>query len=245
MLKHTMEEDNENDAQFGFPEYWDRRYDKEQESYDWFISWSDIAKNVEIFFNEQKFNKALNLGCGNSPMFLHIERFFNDVYNIDISSIVINQMKEKYKNNQNQHFLQMDCAKLDFSDLSFDVVFDKGTLDAIGCGENSRTNLIDSIIQLFRVLSINGLFIEITCGLIMPYIKKGNQFRGKIMHWELIHSDKLLSPLNKNQIIYIYIFRKISNDFDANGCDDDDFIRKDDNDFLLQLCNDSVDTELI
>lgn len=234
--------EEENDPQFGLPEYWDRRYNKDQDSYDWFISWPDISKNVEKFLNNnQKFDKSLNIGCGNSPMFLHIEKYFNYVYNIDISNIVIDQMKEKYKDDQKQLFLQMDCETLGFPNLFFDVVFDKGTLDAIGCGENSRSKLINSIIQVFRVLTINGLFIEITCGFIMPYIQKGSQFRGKNLHYELIHSEKILSPINKGQIIYIYIFRKLSNEYDENGCDDDDFIHNDDSDFLLQLCNDSID----
>lgn len=246
MVCNNGDENNEDEPQFGLPEYWDERYKKNSDPYDWFINWTDVVKSMNAFFNDhQKFDRALNLGCGNSPMFLQIKKYFNDVYNIDISNIVIKQLKEKYQNDQNQHFQQMDCSKLDFPDMFFDVVFDKATLDAIECGEDSRSILIESIIQLFRVLKINGLFVEITCGFIMPYIQKGTQFRGKRLHWELIHSEKLLSPIREGQIVYVYIFRKLSNDYDENGCDDDDFIHKDDDDFLLQLCNNSIDMELI
>lgn len=245
----SVEEEEEEAAdepapQFGLPEYWDERYINDQDPYEWFISWTDTGDKLANIFCNQKFDKALNLGCGNSPMFLHIQDHFNEIYNIDISGVVIDQMKEKYKDNKKQLWQKMDCTQLNFPDSFFDVVFDKATLDAIMCGEDSKNKVHKSIIELFRVLKVGGLFVDITCGLFMPTFKEGSQFRGKRLHWDLIHSEKLLNPKIKEQIVYIFVFRKLSNDFDENGCDDDNFIHNTDDDFLLKLCSDDVDKKM-
>ena len=153
-------------------------------------------------------------------------------------------MREKYKDNKKQLWQKMDCSQLTFENSFFDVVFDKATLDAVMCSNDPKNKVIDSIKELFRVLKVSGIFIEITCGLIMPFIHQGETFRGKILHWELIHSEKLVNPQKKEQIVYIFVFRKLSNDYDANGINDDEFVHKTDSDFLLKLCDDDIEKDL-
>jgi ubiquinone/menaquinone biosynthesis C-methylase UbiE len=49
------------------------------------------------------------------------------VTNIDISTVVIDQMAEK----DQQDYLVVDATRMPFVDLSFDIVLDKGTFDAL------------------------------------------------------------------------------------------------------------------
>lgn len=64
---------------------------------------------------------------------------YRDIVNIDISSVVIDQMKQRSAKNRPELVYQVaDCTEMvDFEDNSFDIVIDKSTIDAILCGESS------------------------------------------------------------------------------------------------------------
>lgn len=67
---------------------------------------------------------------------------FHNITNIDISSIVIKQIVDKYKDKYSTlKFIQMDVRQMNsFDNGSFDAVIDKGTLDSILCGDSSGPN---------------------------------------------------------------------------------------------------------
>lgn len=73
------------------------------------------------------------VGCGNSTLSGKMgERGYN-ITNIDISDVVIDQMKQK----TGQEYLLMDATNTSFRDRSFDLVLDKGTYDALVCQPDS------------------------------------------------------------------------------------------------------------
>ncbi|KAL0676359.1 hypothetical protein Bca4012_004340 [Brassica carinata] len=51
-----------------------------------------------------------------------------------------------------------------FGDASFDAVIDKGTLDYILCGSNSRQHSTQMLEEVWRVLKDKGVYILITYG---------------------------------------------------------------------------------
>jgi len=54
---------------------------------------------------------------------------YEDIVNIDISSVVIEQMREKHKEITQLTYMQMDIRDMGFfGDESFDCVLDKGKL---------------------------------------------------------------------------------------------------------------------
>ncbi|XP_009980977.1 PREDICTED: methyltransferase-like protein 13 isoform X2 [Tauraco erythrolophus] len=63
-----------------------------------------------------------------------------DIVNIDISDAVIRQMQERSGSKRpKMSYLLMDMLQMDFSDAHFQVVLDKGTLDAILTDEEEAT----------------------------------------------------------------------------------------------------------
>lgn len=59
----------------------------------------------------------------------------------------------------------MDARAMEFEDGSFDAAIDKGTLDAVLCGESSATNAQKMISEVHRVLGPNGIYIVVSYGL--------------------------------------------------------------------------------
>lgn len=158
------EEDIEELPEFGKKSYWDNRYKSSNENFDWYFDWWRVSPLLEKYTNGKK-NSALVLGCGNSTMSRDmIKDGFQMVYNIDISSVVIEQMSQLYKDEPKLIWEKMNCAKLSYKDNSFDLIFDKGTLDAIICHPNDFQRMEDTLKEVHRTLKPGGRFISITFG---------------------------------------------------------------------------------
>jgi 2-polyprenyl-3-methyl-5-hydroxy-6-metoxy-1,4-benzoquinol methylase len=93
---------------YGDPKYWDERYKSELEStFDWLEDYETL-KSLFLGLNLNKSEvKVLVLGCGNSKL---SEEMYDDgfcnIYNIDISDYVINQMSMR-----NLERKQMKCIQ--------------------------------------------------------------------------------------------------------------------------------------
>ena len=92
-----------------------------------------------IVANSKTTDKVLIIGCGNSRM---PEEMYEDGYqhitSIDLSFSAIKLQNEEYKDKfSNLTFMQMDARTLQFKDDYFDLVIDKGLLDALTCGDGA------------------------------------------------------------------------------------------------------------
>lgn len=56
----------------------------------------------------------------------------------------------------------MDVQELKFEDKDFDIVLDKGTLDAVLCNNNSEQKVAKIIQECHRVLRDDGKYIVMT-----------------------------------------------------------------------------------
>lgn len=197
---------------YGSQEYWEKRYQDSQEPFEWYFGWQKIEDEIKSFFEGKEL--ALNIGCGNSEM---SEDMFKSgiqtVVSIDISQIVIDQMSEKYKNNKNLLFFKMDCTDMEFKDDLFDIVIDKGTFDAILCGNDQAQKICDSIDEIWRILKNGGIFIEITHA---EPKKRIDLFKSTGENWKFYETKKICNNENqKNKnFIYIYVLQKNKNDVD-------------------------------
>ncbi|EGO22318.1 hypothetical protein SERLADRAFT_472997, partial [Serpula lacrymans var. lacrymans S7.9] len=123
--------------EYGTKEYWDHRYSQHSDSatFDWFKSYAEVAHLIREYVPD-KSSKILMLGCGNSSLSEDMwQDGYKNIVNIDYSSVVIQQMKQKYGSIRPG----MECA-LSFGNASFDVAIDKGEL----CG-NLSTVVVDDV----------------------------------------------------------------------------------------------------
>ena len=83
-------------AQYGKTVYWEDRYQKDKEPFDWYQRYSGIKDIISQYI--QPSFQTLMLGCGNSKMSEDMfEDGFQQITNVDISFTVIKQMTEYYK----------------------------------------------------------------------------------------------------------------------------------------------------
>lgn len=157
-----------NNADYREKKYWDSRYQIEEE-YDWFSSYVSFQQLLKGDIDTS--HKILMLGCGNSSL---SEQMYRDGYknitNIDFSPVVIEKMANKHSDLPEMSWLVMDICDLRFEQSSFDIVLEKGTLDALMVHEKDPWNTseetlqkIDSILQqVTTILKPGGKFISIT-----------------------------------------------------------------------------------
>jgi len=157
-------------AGLGSKTFWDRFFrDKEAEgkvSESYRVEYTNIRKHLLPFLellltskpSEEKNaaaasrRKAIVLGCGNSVLSEQLTKDIPEVVSIDYCESVIQQMKEKYSLRRDMAFQLMNVTDLKFPDGSFDLAFDKGTLDALYCAavEEDVKKMIDNVYRILR-----------------------------------------------------------------------------------------------
>lgn len=163
-------------AQYGLVSYWDERYKRDTEFFDWYQRWAGVKDVLKKYMSKN--DRFLIIGCGLSRLSEDMyEEGFKSQVNIDTSKVAIDTMAETYKGKPSMEFRVMDVTNLSaFAHGSFDCAVDKGTLDAILCGENSTTHVSQMLKEVSRVLKPdNGRYICITYGqpsFRLPYLER-------------------------------------------------------------------------
>ena len=167
---------------YGDPIYWDERYAKCGESmFDWLEDYKSLKALLEQYVKPE--HKILIVGCGNANF---SEDMYDDgyehLYNIDISSVCIQQMKVRNKERKKMVYETMDCCELTYPDNFFDIAIDKSTIDAILCGDNAYLNTAMMLKEGQRVLKEGGIYIAISYG--RPETRSFH-FERPIFNWKL------------------------------------------------------------
>ncbi|XP_028248155.1 EEF1A lysine methyltransferase 4-like isoform X3 [Glycine soja] len=148
-----------NTYNYGEAVYWDARYIQEDGSCDWYQRYSALRPFVRNFIPLS--SRILMVGCGNSVMSEDmVKDGYEDIVNIDISSIAIDMMSRKYEHIPQLKYLQMNVRDMSlFPDESFDGVIDKGTLDSLMCGTDAPISAAQMLAEVCRLLKPGGTYI--------------------------------------------------------------------------------------
>jgi len=160
--------------QFQDRAYWDTFFrERKQEAFEWYGTYEElrpfVAKTVEGSKGKQR-ERMLVIGCGNSDFSteLYCKGGYHRVTNVDFSAPVIDEMQRK---------TQVLCPKMEWKVMdvttmsqelgaaSFDVVLDKGTLDAIFSTSECEGPADLMLDEVGRVLSpMFGRYMVVTLG---------------------------------------------------------------------------------
>lgn len=90
---------------------------------------------------------------------------FHNIWNMDISPIVIGQMKERNKEREGMHWEVMDvCDMKSYENNFFDIAIDKSTIDALLCGEFAFVNVAKMTNEVQRVIKEGGYYFVVSYG---------------------------------------------------------------------------------
>ncbi|KAM7484919.1 hypothetical protein LguiA_000928 [Lonicera macranthoides] len=146
---------------YGEAWYWDKRYAQEPGPFDWYQKYASLAPLLRLYALPH--HRILLVGCAFGEGM--VDDGYEDVVNIDISSVVIEAMRKKYSNRPQLKYIEMDVRDMSaFQTGSFDAIVDKGTLDSLLCGHNSQQNAAKMLQEVSRVLKNTGVYILITYG---------------------------------------------------------------------------------
>ncbi|XP_075058532.1 EEF1A lysine methyltransferase 4 [Mixophyes fleayi] len=152
--------------------YWDSRYEEERHlpgGHEWFGGYPDFAHLVRRELRAGI--RGLVLGCGTSSLSVDLHKEgVSPLVSIDYSPVCIMEMEQRNAGVPDMSWMVMDARQLQFPDGTFDLVIEKGTLDAMMVDEKdpwtvtqATANLVDEVLsEVSRVLAPNGCFISIT-----------------------------------------------------------------------------------
>ena len=150
--------------EFQQKEYWEKFFTSRSSAFEWYGEYVDLCHILHKYLKPS--SAVLVAGCGNSRLSEGLyDAGYHCISNIDVSSVVIRQMKSKHQEKCSEmKFIKMDVTEMDFADSSFDVVLDKGTLDAIFSSADAETvqKVHTMFDEIWRVLKIAGRYICIT-----------------------------------------------------------------------------------
>ncbi|KAK7817894.1 hypothetical protein U0070_005537 [Myodes glareolus] len=151
--------------EFGSVDYWEKFFQQRgKKSFEWYGTYLELCEVLHKYIKPRE--KLLVIGCGNSELSEQLyDVGYQDIVNIDISEVVIKQMKERNASRRpHMSFLKMDMTQMEFPDATFQVVLDKGTLDAVLTDEEEKTlQRVDRMLaEVGRVLQVGGRYLCIS-----------------------------------------------------------------------------------
>ncbi|XP_057976812.1 uncharacterized protein LOC131163964 [Malania oleifera] len=166
---------NCNTYNYGDALYWDARYVQDGGPFDWYQRYAALRPFIRKYVPAT--SRVLVVGCGNAVMSEDmVKDGYEDIMNIDISSVVIDMMKRKYEHIPQLKYMQMDVTDMSFfPNETFGSIIDKGTLDSLMCGTDAPISAPRMLGEVSRLLKPGGIFMLITYGdptVRMPHLSR-------------------------------------------------------------------------
>ncbi|PQQ21609.1 methyltransferase-like protein 13 [Prunus yedoensis var. nudiflora] len=118
---------------FTSKENWDKFFTIRgtDDAFEWYAEWSELRNPLLSHLPPQP--QILVPGCGSSRLSEHLyDAGFNSITNIDFSKVAISDcLRRNVRHRPDMRWRVMDMTAMQFEDEAFDVVVDKGGLDAL------------------------------------------------------------------------------------------------------------------
>jgi len=201
---------------FRSKQYWETFFQQRSSAFEWYGEWVDLkacvlqsvaARASAAELASSKDVPVLNIGCGNSALSADMyDDGVQSITNIDFSEAVIGSMKRKNTKRTQMKWLEMDMLKTSFSDASFEVIVDKGALDALAAEDTPsvQADTKQLFAEVTRLLRPGGVYICVSLlqDHILQWLVEGTAgFTGLLTPFHPIDSVSPLCP-------FIGIFRK-------------------------------------
>ncbi|KFK31188.1 hypothetical protein AALP_AA6G079900 [Arabis alpina] len=156
---------------FTSKENWDKFFTLRgnDDSFEWYAEWPQLRDSLLPLLQASSSSSSgsfqiLVPGCGNSRLSEHLyDAGFRDITNVDFSKVVISDMlRRNIRTRPELRWRVMDITKMQLADGSFDMVLDKGALDALMEPEVGTKLGNDYLSEAKRVLKPGGKFICLT-----------------------------------------------------------------------------------
>ncbi|XP_060630351.2 eEF1A lysine and N-terminal methyltransferase [Anolis sagrei] len=147
---------------FASADFWERFFrERGGRAFEWYGAWKSLRAPLGRYLRPQ--DSILVVGCGNSELSEELyDEGYQDITNVDISELVIKQMQERSVHlRPKMTYMVMDVLQMDFPDGHFQVVLDKGTLDALltDAEEISLRRAERMFAEIGRVLRFGGRYL--------------------------------------------------------------------------------------
>lgn len=157
-----------NYGEFQSKEYWDKFFRKlkkqnaESEYFEWYGSYKSFENLLNASGMLSAESKILNVGCGNSLFSEDLyDAGFKNIVNCDFSEDVIKDMSARSaKLRPSMRYEVMDIFNMTYAPASFDVILDKGLLDAVYPEDTEAntvkiTSLLDKISEILSATEVS------------------------------------------------------------------------------------------
>lgn len=184
------------DSNFGRQQYWNEVYQKEAE-YSWYSGWDDIGPFFQEFCPELS-SSILIPGVGNDPMVVGMyDEGYQQITAFDYAEEGVRRTKALLGPSRSEAVVIVaDARDLEMSTCSFDVVLEKGTLDAIylSGGKDKalgKQHLHMAVQEFARVIKPSGVLISITAACVDAVTESLNDHLSEDGNWEQLCDGSL------------------------------------------------------
>ncbi|PKA59642.1 hypothetical protein AXF42_Ash020243 [Apostasia shenzhenica] len=144
------------------------------DSFEWYAEWPSLRgpllRQIPSVPCAAAINSAVETpqilvpGCGNSRVSEHLyDAGFHQITNIDFSKVVVSDMlRRNVRSRPEMRWRVMDMTDMQFADQSFDIIFDKGGLDALMDPEVGSELGEKFLKEVKRVLKPGGKYVCLT-----------------------------------------------------------------------------------
>jgi ubiquinone/menaquinone biosynthesis C-methylase UbiE len=195
--------------QYSLKTYWNERYAKDNEPFEWLQSYTTLKEYLEKYVPKQ--GKILHLGCGSSELGIEMYKGgWTDIINIDFSNLLIDSLKKRYSNNVGLMFTEMNAEEMSFPKGVFDTVIDKACIDSVLCSDGAARRAEKIIKNINKVLKPEGVFLMVSIAKsdIRKRFLEKQEYNWQIVVESIPKPTLSTLPIEEDKNHYLYICKK-------------------------------------